>query len=317
MVAHPAPAALERIAAAFDRLDSPHRFGAAGQRAFGGIEPVRGSCRSAVASCRIECGIEGADQRQRLDQPMIERAGDVTHQRAEPSAMLDQAAQIVTRPCAARRFEHQRVDPGIDEVIFERGVILQIHLAAPLCDFVERRLGDVEMAILDDLGHLAVEEGEQQRADMRAVDVGVGHDHDLVIAQLFDVEFVADPGAERLNQRADFLRRNDAVEARPFDVQNLALQRQDRLHMPVAALLGAAAGGVPFDQEELALAGVAFLAIGKLAGQAGDVHRALAPGQFARLLCRLARRSGIDDLLDHGFRMRRIFLKPFGHAVGH
>jgi hypothetical protein len=46
---------------------------------------------------------------------------------------------------------------------------------------------------LDDLGHLPVEEGQQQRADVRAVDVGVGHDHDLVVAQLVERELVAQP----------------------------------------------------------------------------------------------------------------------------
>src|SRR3546814_3573939 len=88
----------------------------------------------------------------------------------------------------------------IDQIVFERGVVLQIDLAASLRDLVERRLRDVEMAVLDDLGHLAIEEGQEQRADMRAVDVGVGHDDDLVIAQLVDREFVADAGAERLDR---------------------------------------------------------------------------------------------------------------------
>ena len=40
------------------------------------------------------------------------------------------------------------------------------------------------MAVVDQAGHLAVEEGHQQRGDMRAVDVGVGHDDDALVAQL-------------------------------------------------------------------------------------------------------------------------------------
>ena len=60
--------------------------------------------------------------------------------------------------------------------------------------------------MLDQLGHLPIEESQQQGPDMRAVDVGVGHDHDLVVAELLEVEFLAtDPGAERLNDRPDFL----------------------------------------------------------------------------------------------------------------
>ena len=36
----------------------------------------------------------------------------------------------------------------------------------------------------DDLPHVAVEERQQQRADVRAVHVGIGHDDDLVVARL-------------------------------------------------------------------------------------------------------------------------------------
>src|SRR3712207_9021540 len=46
------------------------------------------------------------------------------------------------------------------------------------------------------------QQGEQQRADVLAVDVGVGHQHDLVVAQLAQVELVVDPGdrkSTRLN----------------------------------------------------------------------------------------------------------------------
>src|SRR3546814_6026743 len=83
--------------------------------------------------------------------------------------------------------------------------------------------------------------------------------------------------SDLLDQRADFLRRDDAVEARALDVQDLALQRQDRLNLAVAALFGRPACRVTLDKEKFAFGGVAFLTIGELAGQARDVHRALAP----------------------------------------
>jgi hypothetical protein len=67
---------------------------------------------------------------------------------------------------------------------------LQVQLFLAGLDLVQRRLGDVDVAALHQLGHLAVEEGQQQRADVRAVHVGVGHDDDAVVAQLGDVEVV-------------------------------------------------------------------------------------------------------------------------------
>ena len=49
---------------------------------------------------------------------------------------------------------------------------------------------NVDVAALHQLGHLAVEEGQQQRADVSAIDVGIGHDDDAVVAQLGSVEVI-------------------------------------------------------------------------------------------------------------------------------
>ena len=136
------------------------------------------------------------------------------------------------------RFQHPVLQAVVHQIAVQRSLVLQVDLALALRHLEQRRLGDEQVPGLYDLGHLAVEEGEQQRADMRAVDVGVGHDHDLVIAQLFQVELVTQACAHRLDQRADFLGRDDAVEPRPLDVQDLAAQGKDRLVLAVAPVLG-------------------------------------------------------------------------------
>jgi hypothetical protein len=76
-----------------------------------------------------------------------------------------------------------------------------------------------------------------------------------------------DAGAQRGDQRADFLAAKHLVEARALNIQDLALERQDRLEGAVAPLLGGPAGAVTLDDEQLGLRRVAFLAIGQLAGQ--------------------------------------------------
>jgi hypothetical protein len=172
--------------------------------------------------------------------------------------------------------------------------------------------------VLDQFRHLAEEEREQKRADMRAVHVGVGHDDDLVVAQLADVELVPpDPGAERGDERADLLATEHPVEARAFDVQDLAAQRQDGLVVARPALLGRAAGAVTLDEEQLGLGRVLFLAIGELAGERGHVHRRLAPGQFAGLARGLPRQRGLDDLADDQPGLVGVFLEPFAELLVH
>ena len=134
---------------------------------------------------RVECAGDG-----RL---LDDGAGIARMQRIEggPDAQrfVDDGAQIGAGPLlTVAEDESGALEPGFDEIVLERLVVLEILLGGAALDLVERRLGDEEMAALDDLRHLAVEEGEQQRADMGAVDIGVGHDDDLVIAKFVDVE---------------------------------------------------------------------------------------------------------------------------------
>ena len=154
---------------------------------------------------------------------------------------------------------------------------------------------------------------------MGAVDVGVGHDDDPVVAQLRDVEAVADaldPGAEGDDQRPDVLARDDLVEPRLLDVEELAAQRQDRLEPPIAALLGRAAGRVALDDVELAPRGIALLAVGELAGQRQAVERALADDEVARLAGRLAGAGGRQALLDDPPAVAGVLVEVLGEALG-
>ena len=53
-------------------------------------------------------------------------------------------------------------------------------------DAVQRRLGDVDVPLADQLRHVAEEEVEQQRRDVVAVGVGVHQQDDLAVAQAVD-----------------------------------------------------------------------------------------------------------------------------------
>ena len=88
----------------------------------------------------------------------------------------------------------------------------------------------------------------------------------------------------------------DLVDARLLDVEDLAAQRQHRLGVAVAALLGRAAGGVALDDEQLGERGVLDRAVGELARQRRVLERRLAPRQVARLARGLARALGLDGL---------------------
>ena len=183
-------------------------------------------------------------------------------------------------------------------MLLEAALVLDVALALALLHLEERRLRDVEIAALDQLPHLPEEEREEQRADVAAVDVGVGHDDDLVVAGLLDVEVLADPAADGRDERLDLLAREHLVEPRALHVQDLAANRQNRLGLARAALLGRAAGGVALDDEELRLGRIALLAVGELPGQAVVRERPLAAREIARLARRRAGARGVENLRD-------------------
>ena len=237
--------------------------------------------------------------------PLICRACSTMSRKSRP-------ARSVPSP----RYQHRVDKPLIDQIIFERPLVLQIRMRLAARDFVERRLRDVDVALFDELRHLPVEERQQQRADVRAVDVGVGHDDDLVIAKLVELEFVApDAGTQRRDDVRHLLGRQHLVGARPLDVQNFAADRQHGLKLALAALLGRTAGRVALDDEKLGLRSIAILAFGKTARQTQTIERTLAPRQITRLARRLARKRRLDDLADDDLGFFRMLFEPGAELI--
>ena len=118
-------------------------------------------------------------------------------------------------------------------------------------ELVERRDGGVDVAVLHQRAHIAEEEGQQQRSYMAAVDVGIGHYYDLVVAELRDVEVVAESRAEGGYDGVELVVIVDLLLAHLLDVEHLAPEREYGLESAVAPVLGAAAGAVALDDVEL------------------------------------------------------------------
>ena len=199
----------------------------------------------------------------------------------------------------------------------ELRLTLEVALLLPALHLVERGLRNEEVARFDDVGHLPVEERQQQRSDMRALHIGVRHDDDLVVAQFRQIELIANAGAERGDKRADLCAREHLVDARPLHVQDLAAQRQSGLETSLARLRGAAAGRVALDKKDFRLRRIALLAIGELAGQGRHIQRAFAPCQLAGLAGRFAGGRGLHDLLHDVARFARVLLEPLRQPLGH
>ena len=185
-----------------------------------------------------------------------------------------------------------------------------VHFAA--LHAVERRLGDVNVAFLDQFAHMAEEKREQQRANVAAVHVCVGHQNHFVVAQLAGIEIVfADAGTERRDDAADFLVAEHLVVAGLFDVQDFALERQDGLVAAVAAALGRASGRLTLDKKQFAAGRIAFLAIGELARQSAGIERRFAAGKLASLARGFAGARRVNALADNFSRDRGMLVEIF------
>src|SRR6478609_573085 len=200
-------------------------------------------------------------------------------------------------------------------VAFTVAVDVVVRGIGPL-DPVQRRLREVDVAVFDQRAHVAEQQRHQQRRDVLAVDVGIGHEHDLVVAQLGDVEVLANAGAEGGDHGLDLGIAERLVQPGTLDVQDLAAQRQDGLGLRVAAALGGTAGRVTLHDVDLAPLRVLRGAVGQLAGHAEGFQRALAAGVVPGLPGGHARLGCGDRLADDVPGGTGVALEPVAQAVG-
>ncbi len=135
---------------------------------------------------------------------------------------------------------------------------------------------------------------------------------------LRDIEVVdADAGSEGRDDVADLLGGEGLVESGLLDIENLASEGEDRLEDTIPSLLGRAAGRVSLDEKELAVLGVALLALRELAGKAGAVECSLAPGEVPGLASGLAGAGSLEAFRHDAFGVGRPFLEKGGELLVH
>ena len=97
-----------------------------------------------------------------------------------------------------------------------------------------------------------------------------------------------------------------------LDVDDLPADRQDRLELAVARLLGRAPGRVTLDDEQLGEGGVARRAVGQLAGEAGTVERLLRRVRSRALPGSHPGLGGGGRLVDDLAGLSRVAVEPLG-----
>ena len=91
---------------------------------------------------------------------------------------------------------------------------------------VEWGSSDVQITVLNNLWHITEEECHDQCVDVRTIDVGIGHDDNLMLAQLLYVGFLAvfvssDSYTESCVDIADIIKLQNHMIHGFFHIQNL------------------------------------------------------------------------------------------------
>jgi len=144
---------------------------------------------------------------------------------------------------------------------------------------------------------------------MRTVDIGIGHDDYLVIAELRYVEIFTDPGAQRRDNRFEFVVVDHFIDPRLFDVEHFAPQRKDGLPLRIAAFFGRTACGIALNDVHFAFGGIFRRTIGKFARKTETVETAFTPRRFFCPPSRNPRARFSDRFFEDLFQILRMLFE--------
>ena len=159
---------------------------------------------------------------QALDDERIDPVPNVLEQESKPRDIFEESPQRLAGQLRASLLhaEANVLGAELDEMTAHCLVVLKVAHLLALAKLVERGLRDVEIALLDQLRHLSIEERQQQSTNVRSIYIGVGHDDHVMVAKFVDVEVVAafNPAPERRDQRPNLGAGKHFFETRAFDV---------------------------------------------------------------------------------------------------
>ena len=188
---------------------------------------------------------------------------------------------------------------------------------------VQGRCGDVQVTFLYDAGHETIEKGHDKRVDVRTIDVGVGHDDNLIVAQLVDVgllivfAFNAETHANALYDVHYRLGLEHLMPLHLLYIQYLSFQRKYGLRVAVAPLLGRTTCRVALHEEYFRRFGVFVRAVGQLTGQSATRHGVLSLNTLACLAGGDTRCGGQYHLVANKFGLLGMFFQIIAKGLAY
>ena len=85
--------------------------------------------------------------------------------------------------------QHRIFQTGCHQIDIKFALVFQIDFRLTTFRTEQRRLGNIQITLLDQRPHMPEEKRQQQCANMATVHIGIGHDDDLVIAHFIKLHF--------------------------------------------------------------------------------------------------------------------------------
>ena len=188
-------------------------------------------------------------------------------------------------------------------------VAVRVPYFSVLFQLIKRRLRQIYIPFLDQVRHEPVEEGEQESTDMCSVNIGIGHDDDLVISEFCDVKIIMDPGSEGCDHGLDLCVGIDLVQTCLLHIEDLSSQRKDSLGRTVPCRLCGTAGGISLNDVDLAVCRIFVRTVGKFSGKGHSFQSGFSSCQIPRLSRCLSCPLRSDGLFDRSLRHVRVLFK--------
>ena len=136
-----------------------------------------------------------------------------------------------------------------------------------------------------------------------------------MVSELFDIELVADPRAERDDERVEFIIAVYLIGSRLLDIEHFSPHGEYRLKAGVAPLYRGARGAVALNDVYLAQRRVALVAVLKLIWHLPALESCLAADGLLGLSCGLARAVCHHRLFEYGLGSGGVLLKIYRQLV--
>ena len=122
-----------------------------------------------------------------------------------------------------------------------------------LLQLIQRRLCKIYISFFDQIRHETIQECQKKGTDVRSIDIGIGHDNDLVISQLADIKIFMNSRSECCDHCLNLSISVNLIKTCLLYIQNLTTKWQDCLSCTVSGCLRRTAGGISLDDIDLTL----------------------------------------------------------------